>query len=139
MRSISYCAPRFGGNNKRAIVSGNQGDSVGDRRAGGCAASRGMRITCVAFGIRNHPRERIADAMVLIVRRCQASGPSKSPKIYRYRTDYRFAVLPRSRDPSSSRVVRARLPYRTVKEYRKVLLQIIVEQPLSAERGHSLG
>jgi hypothetical protein len=37
------------------------GDSVGDRRAGGCAASRELRITCVAFGIRNHPRERIAD------------------------------------------------------------------------------
>jgi hypothetical protein len=36
-------------------------DSVVDRRAGGCAASRELRITCVAFGIRNHPRERIAD------------------------------------------------------------------------------
>ncbi|KAH0822755.1 hypothetical protein GEV33_000036 [Tenebrio molitor] len=30
-------------------------DSVGDRRAGSCAASRELRITCVAFGIRNHP------------------------------------------------------------------------------------
>jgi hypothetical protein len=37
------------------------GDSVGDRRAGGCAASRELRITYVAFGIRNYARERIAD------------------------------------------------------------------------------
>ncbi|KAH0813310.1 hypothetical protein GEV33_009481 [Tenebrio molitor] len=55
-------------------------DSVGDRRAGGCAASREMRITCVAIGIRNHPRERIADPMVLIVCRCQASGPVEEPE-----------------------------------------------------------
>jgi hypothetical protein len=97
------CSPRYAGNQKnpsRAEIR----DSVGDRRAGGCAASRELRITCVAFGIRNHPRERIADAMVLIVRRCQASEPSRSPKIF-YRTDYRFpvlVVLPISRDPSSS-------------------------------------
>ncbi|KAH0821335.1 hypothetical protein GEV33_001456 [Tenebrio molitor] len=59
------------------------------------------RITCVAFGIRNHPRERIADAMVLIVRRCQVSGASKSPKIFT--VPITVTVLPISRDPSSSR------------------------------------
>jgi hypothetical protein len=37
------------------------GDSVGDRRASGCAASRELRITCVAFGIRNHPCGWIAE------------------------------------------------------------------------------
>jgi hypothetical protein len=33
--------------------------------------------------------------MVHIVRRCQASGPSRSPKIYRYRTVtvYRLTVV----------------------------------------------
>ncbi|KAH0818545.1 hypothetical protein GEV33_004245 [Tenebrio molitor] len=106
-------------------------DSVGDRRAGGCAASRGMRITCVACGIRAHPRERIADAMVHIVRRCQASRPSKSPKILPYR-------LPFCRLTDIERPLVIYLPYRTVKEYQKVLLQFTVEQPLSAERNSSI-
>jgi hypothetical protein len=41
------------------------------------------------------------NAMALIVRRCQPSGPSRSPKIYRYGTAT-VAVLPWSRNPSSS-------------------------------------
>ncbi|KAJ3617013.1 hypothetical protein MTP99_011271 [Tenebrio molitor] len=133
----------------RFNISEFPGDSVGDRRAGGCAASRELRITCVAFGIRNHPRERIADAMVLIVRRCQASGPSKSPKIYR--TDYRFTALPISRDPSSSSEIEGyfepvypernsssqiTVPYREgVPE--SPPSKFIVEHPLSAERSRS--
>jgi hypothetical protein len=39
-----------------------------------------MRITCVAIGIRNHPKERIADPMVLIVWRSQASGAVEEPE-----------------------------------------------------------
>jgi hypothetical protein len=53
-------APRYGGIEKN-LSSAEIEDSVGDRQTGGCAASREKRITCVAFGIRNHPRERIAD------------------------------------------------------------------------------
>jgi hypothetical protein len=34
----------------------------------------------------------LPNAMALIVRRCQPSGPSRSPKIYRF-TVYRFAVV----------------------------------------------
>ncbi|KAJ3639009.1 hypothetical protein MTP99_002336 [Tenebrio molitor] len=41
----------------------------------------------------------LPNAMALIVRRCQPSGPSKSPKIYR---TLPFTVLPWSRNPSSS-------------------------------------
>jgi hypothetical protein len=54
------CSPRYGGT-KKTHRERKLEDSVGDRRAGGCAASRELRITCVAFGIRNHPRERIVD------------------------------------------------------------------------------
>jgi hypothetical protein len=68
--------PRRGGIEKN-LSSAEIRDSVGDRRAGGCAASRGKRITCVAIGIRNHPRERIADPMVHIVQRCQVSGAAE--------------------------------------------------------------
>ncbi|KAJ3617057.1 hypothetical protein MTP99_009144 [Tenebrio molitor] len=96
-------SPRFGSNKKKTYRERKSGDSVGDRRAGGCATSREMRITCVAIGIRNHPRERIADAMVLIVRRCQASGPSKSPKIFT--VPITVTVLPIWRDPSPSREI----------------------------------
>jgi hypothetical protein len=84
-------------------VSGNQENSVGDRQAGGSAASREMRITCVAIGIRNYPRERIADPLVLIVRRRQASGAVEEPEEFTVTvTDYR---LPLSRDPSPSREI----------------------------------
>jgi hypothetical protein len=72
--------PRRGGNKKKNRSSAEIEDSVGDRRAGGCAASREKRITCVAIGIRNHPRERIADPMVHIVRRCQVSGAAEEPE-----------------------------------------------------------
>jgi hypothetical protein len=78
--------PRRGGVKKNRS-SAEIGDSVGDRRVGGCAASREKRITYVAIGIRNHPRERIADAMVQIVRRCQVSGAVGKPEDF-----YRFAV-----------------------------------------------
>jgi hypothetical protein len=74
------------------------GDSVGDRRAGGCAASRGMRITCVAFGIRNHPRERIADRHGAYRPALPGFGAVEEPEDL----PLPFAVLPWSRDPSSS-------------------------------------
>ncbi|KAH0812727.1 hypothetical protein GEV33_010064 [Tenebrio molitor] len=112
-------SPRFWGNKKKPIVSGNQENSVGDRQAGDSAPNREMRITCVAIGIRNHPRERIADPMVLIVRRRQASGAVEEHEEFTVTvTNYR---IPLSRDPSPSREIE--LPYRTVWEYRKVLLQ----------------
>jgi hypothetical protein len=94
-------SPRFSGNKKKPIVSGNQENSVGDRQAGDSAPNREMRITCVAIGIRNHPRERIADPMVLIVRRRQASGAVEEPEEFTV-TDYR---LPLSKDPSPSREI----------------------------------
>jgi hypothetical protein len=62
-------------------------DSAGDHRADGCAASREMRNTCVAIGIRNHPRERIADR-----------HGAYRPALPNYR-------LPLSRDPSPSREI----------------------------------
>ncbi|KAH0818943.1 hypothetical protein GEV33_003848 [Tenebrio molitor] len=96
-------------------------DSVGDRRAGGCAASAWRSGSAII------PEGGLPNAMALIVRRCQPSGPSKSPKNYRTATVYR---LPWSRNPSSSS---------EIEEYRKVLLQFTAEQPLSAERGRSLG
>ncbi|KAH0822025.1 hypothetical protein GEV33_000766 [Tenebrio molitor] len=95
-------------------------DSVGDRRAGGCAASRELRITCVAFGIRNHPRERIADRHGAYRPALPAFGAVEEPENLPYRY-----CLPWSRNPSSSS---------EIEEYRKVLLQFIAEQPLSAER-----
>jgi hypothetical protein len=58
---ISRVAILDSGVTKKTHRERKLGDSVGDRRAGGCAASRELRITCVAFGIRNHPRERIAE------------------------------------------------------------------------------
>ncbi|KAH0813386.1 hypothetical protein GEV33_009404 [Tenebrio molitor] len=93
-------------------------DSVGDCRAGGCAASREERISSVAIGIRNHPRERIADPMVCTIWRCQVSAAAEEPED--------FTVLPLSSDPSHLERERGssiQLPYRTVREYRKVLLQ----------------
>ncbi|KAH0818504.1 hypothetical protein GEV33_004287 [Tenebrio molitor] len=76
------------------------------------------------------PEGGLPNAMALIVRRCQPSGPSRSPKI----------TVPLPLPFTVYRgVVRANYRYRTVKEYRKVLLRFIVEQPLSAERGRSLG
>jgi hypothetical protein len=72
-------------------------DSVGDRRAGGCAASRELRITCVAFGIRNHPRERIADRHGAYRPALPAFGAVEEPENYRCRTVTvcRFAVVER--------------------------------------------
>jgi hypothetical protein len=49
---------------------------------------------------------------------------------------YRYGETPRHLERDRG-VVRSSLPYRTVREYRKVLLQIIVEHPLSAERNCS--
>ncbi|KAH0818448.1 hypothetical protein GEV33_004343 [Tenebrio molitor] len=97
-------------------------DSVGDRRAGGCAARRELRITCVAFGIRNHPRERIADRHGAYRPALPAFGAVEEPEDLPlpYRTVY---CLPWSRNPSSSS---------EIEEYRKVLLQFTAEQPLSA-------
>jgi hypothetical protein len=74
-------------------------DSVGDRRAGGCAASRELRITCVAFGIRNHPRERIADRHGTYSPALPAFGAVEEPEKLPYRYRYR---LPWSRNPYSS-------------------------------------
>jgi hypothetical protein len=65
-------------------------DSVGDRRAGGCTASREERISSVAIGIRNHPRERIADPMVCIIWRCPISGAAEEPEDF---TVCRFTVI----------------------------------------------
>ncbi|KAH0818191.1 hypothetical protein GEV33_004598 [Tenebrio molitor] len=110
------------------------GDSVGDCRAGGCAASRELRITCVAFGIRNHPRERIADRHGAYRPALPGFGAVEEPEDLPYRLPLPFAVLSWSRNPSSSSEIEPNYRYRTVKEYRKVLLQIIAEQPLSAER-----
>jgi hypothetical protein len=93
-------SPRFGGNKKKPIVSGNEGTRSATAERAAVPQVAEKRITCVAIGIRNHPRERIADAMVLIVRRCQASGPSQSPKIFT--VPITVTVLPISRDPSSS-------------------------------------
>jgi hypothetical protein len=86
--------PRPGGIEKNRSSAKIQ-DSVGDRRAGSCAASRGKRITCVAVGICNHPRERIADPMVHTVWRCQISEAAEEPE--------EFTVLPLSSDPPASR------------------------------------
>ncbi|KAH0807460.1 hypothetical protein GEV33_015330 [Tenebrio molitor] len=76
-------------------------DSVGDRRAGGCAASRGMRITCVAFGICNHPRERIADRHGAYRPALPGFGAVEETEALPI-TVLPFAVLPWSRNPSSS-------------------------------------
>jgi hypothetical protein len=57
-----------------------------DRRAGGCAASRELRITCVAFGIRNHPRERIAERHGAYRPVLPAFGAVEEPEIYRTAT-----------------------------------------------------
>jgi hypothetical protein len=72
-------------------------DSVGDRRAGGCAASREKRITCVAFGIRNHPRERIAERHGAYRPALPAFGAVEQPEIYRTATVtvYRGRETPR--------------------------------------------
>jgi hypothetical protein len=88
-------SPRFGGNKKK-----NEGTRSATAERAAVPQVAEKRITCVAIGIRNHPRERIADAMVLIVRHCQASGPSQSPKIFT--VPITVTVLPISRDPSSS-------------------------------------
>ncbi|KAH0820309.1 hypothetical protein GEV33_002482 [Tenebrio molitor] len=87
------------------------------------AASRELRITCVAFGIRNHPCGWIAERHGAYRPALPAFGAVEEPE-----------KITRDRG-----VVRARLPYRTAKENRKVLLRIIVKQPLSAERDRSLG
>ncbi|KAH0818531.1 hypothetical protein GEV33_004260 [Tenebrio molitor] len=68
------------------------------------------------------PESGLPIATVLIVRRCQASGPSRSPKSLPLPlpiTDYR---IPLSRDPSPSREREG----------------FIVEHPLSTERSRSL-
>jgi hypothetical protein len=90
------------GVSKKNLSSAEIEDSVGDRRAGGCAPSREKRVTCVAIGIRNHPRERIADPMVHIVRRCQVSEAVEEPEDFCRFTVYR---LPLSKDPSPSREI----------------------------------
>jgi hypothetical protein len=48
------------------------GDSVDDRRAGGCAARRKKAIfESEVIGIRDHPGERISDPICATVRRCR--------------------------------------------------------------------
>jgi hypothetical protein len=94
------CAPRFEGNKKKTHRERKLEDSVGDRRAGGCAASRELRITCVAFGIRNHPRERIADRHGAYRPALPGFGaveePEDLPLPYRYRLpSYRGRETPR--------------------------------------------
>jgi hypothetical protein len=91
--------PRYGGIEKN-LSSAEIRDSVGDRRAGGCAASREMRITCVAIGIRNHPRERIADRHGAYRPALPGFGSRQGAR--RFLPIYR---LPLSRDPSPSREI----------------------------------
>jgi hypothetical protein len=69
------------------------GDSVGDRRAGGGAASRELRITCVAFGIRNHPCGWIAERHGAYRLALPAFGAVEEPENLPYRYRYRFAVV----------------------------------------------
>ncbi|KAH0822659.1 hypothetical protein GEV33_000132 [Tenebrio molitor] len=69
-------------------------DSVGVCRAGGCAASREPRITCVAFGIRNHPCGWIAERHGAYRPALPAFGAVEEPEDLPYRfTVYRFAVV----------------------------------------------
>jgi hypothetical protein len=90
------------------------------------------------------PESGLPIAMVLIVRRCQASGPSRSPKslplplpITEYRlpntdyripnTDYRYRETPRHLERKRGSLIQ--LPYRTVREYRKVLQNLSWSTP----------
>ncbi|KAJ3622389.1 hypothetical protein MTP99_002902 [Tenebrio molitor] len=77
-------SPRFGGNKKKPIVSGNEGTRSATAERAAVPQVAEKRITCVAIGIRNHPRERIADAMVL-----PGFGAVAEPEDF-YRTDYRY-------------------------------------------------
>jgi hypothetical protein len=70
-------------------VSGNPGTRSATAERAAVPQVAEKRITCVAFGIRNHPRDRIADAMVLIVRRLPGFGAVEEPEDF-YRTDYRY-------------------------------------------------
>jgi hypothetical protein len=96
---ISRVAILDSGVTKKTHRERKLGDSVGDRRAGGCAASRELRITCVAFGIRNHPRERIAERHGAYRPALPAFGAVEEPENLPYRYRYRLSW---SRNPSSS-------------------------------------
>ncbi|KAH0811459.1 hypothetical protein GEV33_011331 [Tenebrio molitor] len=68
-------------------------DSVGDRRTGRGASSRELRITCVAFGIRNHPCGWIAERHGAYRPALPAFGAVEEPEDLPYRYRYRFAVV----------------------------------------------
>ncbi|KAH0820102.1 hypothetical protein GEV33_002689 [Tenebrio molitor] len=79
-------------NPSRAEIRGTR-SATAERAAG--AASRELRITCVAFGIRNHPCGWIAERHGAYRPALPAFGaveePEDLPLPYRYR--YRFAVV----------------------------------------------
>jgi hypothetical protein len=62
-----------------------------ERAAG--AASRELRITCVAFGIRNHPCGWIAERHGAYRPALPAFGAVEEPEDLPYRYRYRFAVV----------------------------------------------
>jgi hypothetical protein len=65
--------------------------AIAERAAG--AASRELRITCVAFGIRNHPCGWIAERHGVYRPALPAFGAVEEPEDLPYRYRYRFAVV----------------------------------------------
>ncbi|KAH0815915.1 hypothetical protein GEV33_006876 [Tenebrio molitor] len=80
--------------------------ATAERAAG--AASRELRITCVAFGIRNHPCGWTAERHGAYRPALAAFGAVEEPEDL----PYRFTVLPWSRNPSSSSEIEITVPYR---------------------------
>ncbi|KAH0816953.1 hypothetical protein GEV33_005838 [Tenebrio molitor] len=80
-----------------------------ERAAG--AASRELRITCVAFGIRNHPCGWIAERHGAYRPALPACGAFEEPENYHI-VPLPFTVLPWSRNPSSSSEIEITVPYR---------------------------
>ncbi|KAH0817203.1 hypothetical protein GEV33_005588 [Tenebrio molitor] len=78
---------------KKPIASGNERtrSATAERAAG--AASRELRITCVAFGIRNHPCGWIAERHGAYRPALPAFGAVEEPEDLPYRYRYRFAMV----------------------------------------------
>ncbi|KAH0812059.1 hypothetical protein GEV33_010732 [Tenebrio molitor] len=115
-------------------------DSVGDRRAGGrCRKSRAANHV---RGVRDPQSSLWVDCRTPW-RLSSGAASLRGRRGARRFTVLPFTVLPWSRNPSSSSEIEGWFEpdyrYRTAKENRKVLLRIIEKQPLSAERGCSLG
>ncbi|KAH0820287.1 hypothetical protein MTP99_019344 [Tenebrio molitor] len=115
-------------------------DSVGDRRAGGrCRKSRAANHV---RGVRDPQSSLWVDCRTPW-RLSSGAASLRGRRGARRFTVLPFTVLPWSRTPSSSSEIEGWFEpdyrYRTAKENRKVLLRIIEKQPLSAERGCSLG